>query len=95
MRVVVEPNKLAALGLKLTDVRAVLRERNRDAPAGQLDEGKRKFDVRVMGRYTSPEQIENEVVTVVNGAPVYIKDLATVELGYRATLDSARALGEW
>lgn len=89
MRVVVEPNKLAALGLKLTDIRAVLRERNRDAPAGQLDEGKRKFDVRVMGRYTSPEQIENEVVTVVNGAPVYIKDLATVELGYRATLDSA------
>lgn len=89
MRVVVDPDRLAALGLKLTDVRAVLRERNRDAPAGQLDEGKRKFDVRVMGRYTSPEQIEQEVVTVVNGSPVYVSDIATVELGYRSTLDSA------
>lgn len=89
MRVIVDPGKLAALGLRLTDVRAVLRERNRDAPAGQLNEGKRKFDVRVMGRYTTPEQIENEVVTVVNGAPVYIRDLATVQLAYRATLDSA------
>ena len=89
MRVVVDPDRLAALGLKLTDVRAVLRERNRDAPAGQLDEGKRKFDVRVMGRYTSTEQIEQEVVTVVNGSPVYIGDIATVKLGYRSTLDSA------
>ena len=89
MRVVIDPDKLAALNLKLTDVRRVLRERNRDAPAGQLDEGKRKFDVRVMGRYTSPEQIENEVVTVVNGAPVYVGDIATVELGFRSTLDTA------
>lgn len=89
MRVIVDPGKLAALGLKLTDLRAVLRERNRDAPAGQLNEGKRKFDVRVMGRYTSPEQIENEVLTVVNGSPVYVRDVATVKLGFRATLDSA------
>lgn len=89
MRVIVDPAKLAVLGLKLADIREALRDQNRDAPAGQLNEGKRKFDVRVIGRYTSAQQIENEVVTVINGSPVYIGDVATVELGFRATLDSA------
>ena len=89
MRVIVDPAKLAVLGLKLNDIRRALRDQNRDAPAGQLDEGKRKFDVRVIGRYTSAEQIEKEVVTVINGAPVYIGDVATVELGFRSSLDSA------
>ena len=89
MRVIIDPAKLAVLGLKLSDIRDAIRERNRDAPAGQLDEGKRKFDVRVIGRYTSAEQITNEVIAVVNGSPVYVGDVATVELGYRASLDSA------
>ena len=89
MQIHIDADKLATLGMSLSDLRRVLRERNRDAPAGQMDEGKRKFDVRVMGRYTNPQDIESEVITVVNGSPVYLSDIASVKLGYRSTLDSA------
>ena len=89
MRVIVDPAKLAVLNLTLTDIRNTLRERNHDAPAGQLNEGKRRFDVRVMGRYTSPDQILAEVVTVIDGTTVTIGDLAEVRLMYRSERDSA------
>lgn len=89
MKVIVDPAKLAVLGLTLTDIRNTLRAGNRDAPAGQWNKGKRRFDVRVVGRYTDPEQIRREVITVIDGAPVYVEDVAEVELGFRSTLDSA------
>jgi hydrophobic/amphiphilic exporter-1 (mainly G- bacteria), HAE1 family len=89
MRVIVDPAKLAVLGVPLVELRNTLRDRNSDAPAGQLNEGKRKFDVRVMGRYTSPQQIEQEVIAVIDGAPVTIGDIAEVRLAYRSQLDSA------
>ncbi len=89
MRVTVDPSKLAVLNLTLTDVRDRLRTRNHDIPAGQLNEGKRRFDVRVMGRYTDPEQVKREVLTVVNGTQVTVGDVADVELTLRSQMDSA------
>jgi len=89
MRVTVDPAKLAVLNLTLTDVRDTLRNRNHDLPAGQLDEGKRRFDVRVMGRYANPEQIRREVLTVVNGIQVTVGDVAEVALQLRSQQDSA------
>lgn len=89
MRVTVDPSRLAVLNLTLTDVRNTLRARNQDAPAGQLNEGKRRFDVRVMGRYTDPEQIRQEVLTVINDTPVTIGDVAEVELKRRMQRDSS------
>ena len=89
MRVVVDPSKLAMLNLTLSDVRNTLRARNHDAPAGQMNEGKRRFDVRVMGRYTDPQQIEKEVLAVVNDTPVTIGDVATVGLARQSARDTA------
>ena len=89
MRVVVDPAMLAVLNLTLTDIRDTLREHNHDAPAGQMNSGKRRYDVRVIGRYTSPQQIKQEVITVVNGMPVTIGDVANVELAFRSERDSA------
>lgn len=89
MRVTVDPSRLAVLNLTLTDVRNTLRARNQDAPAGQLNEGKRRFDVRVMGRYEDPEQIRAEVLTVINDTPVTVGDVAEVELKRRMQRDSS------
>ncbi len=89
MRVTVDPSRLAVLRLTLSDVRDVLRARNHDLPAGQMNEGKRRFDVRILGRYTSPEQVEQEVLTVVDGTPVTIGDVARVTLVRRSARDTA------
>ena len=54
----VDPQRLAARGLTIQDVRAALRGRNRDTSAGDFWEGKRRYVVRTMGRYRSPEDLE-------------------------------------
>ena len=89
MRVIVDPVKLASRGLTIADIRRALRQQNHDTPAGGLDDGKRRFDVRTLGRYTSPQQIADEVVATTDGAPIYVGDVAEVQLGHRTDLDSA------
>ena len=45
---------------------------------GSLDIGRGKYLVRIPGEYTNAKEIEDIVVTVKNGIPVYLRDVARV-----------------
>lgn len=83
MHVIVDPAKLAARRVTLGEMAAALDRENRNFSAGDFDEGKRKYVVRTIGEYTSPEEIERVVITERNGVPVYVRDVARVELDYQ------------
>jgi multidrug efflux pump subunit AcrB len=83
VQVVVDPQKLAARQLTIQNVREALRGQNQDTSAGDLWEGKRRYVVRTLGQFRSAEQVENQLLSVVNGAPVYVRDVATVQLSFR------------
>jgi HAE1 family hydrophobic/amphiphilic exporter-1 len=83
LQVVVDPEKLAARRLTFTDVRNVLRSQNEDTSAGDFWEGKRRWVVRAMGQFRTPEQVENQLLAIRDGAPVFVKDVAFVRLGYK------------
>ena len=83
MQVVVDPFQLAGRQLTIPDVRQKLRNENQDTPGGDLQEGENHFVVRTMGRYTSPEQVANQILGVHNGVPVYVRDVAEVGLGFK------------
>ena len=51
LQVIVDPKKLAARGLTISDVRQTLIENNRDTSAGDFWEGKRKYVVRTLSEY--------------------------------------------
>ncbi len=78
----VDPEKLAAWGITISDVRNAIRAQNIDATAGDFWEGKRRYVVRAVGQYRRPEDVANTVITYRNGTPVYVRDVATVGLGY-------------
>lgn len=78
----VDPDKLAAWGITISDVRNAIRAQNIDATAGDFWEGKRQYVVRAVGQYRRPEDVANTVITYRNGTPVYVRDVATVGLGY-------------
>jgi multidrug efflux pump subunit AcrB len=63
VQIIVDPAKLALRGLSLTDVRSAIRERNRDVSAGDINEGKRRFLLRTIGRFDSVEQFENLIIS--------------------------------
>ncbi|MCA9116403.1 MAG: efflux RND transporter permease subunit [Planctomycetaceae bacterium] len=94
MQVIVDPQKLAARNLTITDVRAVLRSQNKDTSAGDFWEGKRRWVTRTLGQFRSPEQVEQQLLAVRDGAPVYVRDVAQVELGYKKPDGLVRRFGE-
>ncbi len=83
MHVVVDPAALAAYQVTFTELAAALDRENRNFSGGDFAEGKRRYVVRTMGEYDSPDAIESVVVAVRNGVPLYVRDVARVELGYR------------
>ncbi|MGH8459331.1 MAG: efflux RND transporter permease subunit, partial [Nevskiales bacterium] len=83
MQVVVDPAKLAARQVTVSEMSTALDRENRNISAGDFDEGKRRYVVRTIGDYTSAEDIENVIVTRRNGLPVYVRDVAAVRLGYK------------
>ena len=83
MQVIVDPARLAARRVTLNQLGAALERENRDYSGGDFDEGKRRYIVRTVGEYQSPEDIDNIVIAVRNGVPVYLRDVAHSQLGYR------------
>jgi len=83
MHVILDPAKLAVRQITPNQLAAALERENRNYSGGDFDEGKRRYVVRTVGEYGSPEEIEDVVVAVRNGAPVYVRDVARARLGYR------------
>lgn len=88
MRVWLQPDKLAKLGLTASDVSKALAEQNVQAAAGQIgappaEQGVEfQFSVNVKGRLVQPEEFGNIVVTTLSdGTVVRLHDVARTELG--------------
>ncbi|MCO8121085.1 efflux RND transporter permease subunit [Stieleria sp. TO1_6] len=94
VQVVVDPQRLASRQLTLTTVRQALRGQNADTSAGDFWEGKRRMVVRTLGQFRSTEQVENQLLDVQNGAPIFIRDVAEVRLGYKKADGLVRRFGE-
>jgi HAE1 family hydrophobic/amphiphilic exporter-1 len=94
LQVVVDSEQLAARQLTIADVRRVLRGQNEDTSAGDFWEGKRRWVVRTLGQFRNIEEVENQLLAVRDGAPVYVRDVAEVKLGYKKPDGLVRRFGE-
>lgn len=81
LQVVLKPDALAFYRLTVQDVVSALRRENRNTSAGDFDEGKRRYVLRVLGEYRLPEQVASVVIKRVHGVPVTVGDVADVSLG--------------
>ena len=94
MQVIVDPDLLAKSGLTIDAVRNALRNQNADITGGDLWEGKRRIIVRTLGQFRTPEQVEAAILTRVEGRPIYVRDVAHVELGYKKPDGIVRRYGK-
>lgn len=87
MRVWLDPNKVAALGLSPTQIIAAIREQNQQAAAGSLGaqpSGDADFQllINVKGRLATVEEFADIVIKVGNNGELSrLKDVARIELG--------------
>jgi hydrophobe/amphiphile efflux-1 (HAE1) family protein len=88
MRVWLKPDKMASLGVSVTDINNAITSQNTQTPAGNIgvepmDSPQMiKFTLRTKGRLKSVEEFENIIVkSNPNGSNVKLKDVARLELG--------------
>jgi len=76
-----EPQNLAARGLALKDLQAVLEANNRNDGAGRLNSGEEALLVRAEGAIRTVDDVRNMVLRSAHGQVTRIGDVAQVSLG--------------
>jgi len=94
MHVLFNPAQLAARRVTLNEMADALERENRNYSGGDFDEGKRRYVVRTVGDYRSAEDIDTLVVATRNGQPIYLKDVARAELGFRKPVAQVFEFGQ-
>jgi len=80
-QVLLDPAKIAAVGLSVPQVEASLAANNGNAGGGFYSQGGQFYYVRGLGRLQTLEDIGNVVLAVHNGTPVLVKDVGKITLG--------------
>ncbi len=100
MRIWLNPDKLAALGLTVTEVAAALKEQNIQAPAGTIgampapNMQEKQATGKMNGRLVTPEEFGNIILRVASdGSFVRLKDVARVATGAKTHNIIAKANG--
>ena len=81
MRVWVDNGQLNAQNITIADVAAAIGRENVDIPSGRLESTDAEFTVRSLGELSSAEEYESLIIKNVDGKPVYLRDVARVEVG--------------
>ncbi len=88
-QVLLDPNKLFSYGVSVQDMSDALSNNNANSGGGFYSQGGQFFYIRGLGLVRNTDDIGNIVVTQKNGTPVYVHDLAKVQIG------SAPRLGQF
>ncbi|ASW00588.1 efflux RND transporter permease subunit [Paraburkholderia aromaticivorans] len=78
IRVEADPQKLAAYGLNLDDLRTLLANVNVSQPKGNFDGPELDYTINANDQIVDPQDYLDSVIAYQNGAPVYLRDVARV-----------------
>ena len=82
MHVIVDPAKLAAHGLSIPDMIAVLQSENVNISAGNMSLGRREYRIRSVGEFKTPEQIEAVVIRSTGQERTTVGDVGRAAYGF-------------
>ncbi len=80
-QVEIDPNKLSAYDVSVDQIISAIRDSNNDVGGRVVEFASTEYFVRGRGYIKSVEDIEDIAVKTSNGTPVYIKDVADVQIG--------------
>src|SRR3989440_531066 len=87
MRLWLDPQKMASYGLNAQDVISAVQAQNVQVAAGQIGQPPTntgqvsQYIITTLGRLENTDQFANIVLKSINGSLVYLKDVASIELG--------------
>src|SRR4029077_16540063 len=81
VRVKADPSKMAVRNITLEDLTNAVKNGTAYTGAGQFDGPHRSFLLQPQGQLMTADEYNNLIVGNTNGAPVYMKDVATAKQG--------------
>jgi HAE1 family hydrophobic/amphiphilic exporter-1 len=90
----VDQQKLSQLGISIGQISERIRAENVNLSGGRLEEGNQRFLVRTINEYQDVDAFRNAIVAYVADRPVYLRDVATVEQGYKDREAITRVKGQ-
>ncbi|MCB1587302.1 MAG: efflux RND transporter permease subunit, partial [Xanthomonadales bacterium] len=83
VQVQLDQQRLGQLGLTVGTVIDRLAQENVNLSGGRVDEGSQRFLVRTLNQFVNLDEMREMVVAVIAGRSVRLKDIATVEAGFK------------
>ncbi|MGC8852984.1 MAG: efflux RND transporter permease subunit, partial [Hydrogenobacter sp.] len=78
IRVILDPARMSAYGISPLHIAQIIKTANAQEVSGNILQAGKVYKIRTGEFLRSKEDVENLLVSVVNGKPVYLKDVATV-----------------
>jgi len=83
IQVNIDQGRLAYLNIPIETITQILGAENINLSGGRLEEGTQQYLVRTLNEFKTIDQIRNTVITVIEGNAVYLKDVASIQQGYK------------
>ncbi|MEM9663473.1 MAG: efflux RND transporter permease subunit [Bacteroidota bacterium] len=84
VQVLVDQEQMSQHGLSMSQLVQVLGAENINQSGGRLEEGTQQYLVRTLNEFGTVAEIGNVIVSAQMGqAPIYVRDVALVQLGYK------------
>lgn len=83
IQVQLKRDRLASSQLSAADVQRALQRENVTLPGGDMREGLNDIYIRTRGEFQSVDEIASTIITVVDGKPIRVGDVAEVVDGYQ------------
>jgi multidrug efflux pump len=74
----VDQYRMASSRITFSDIENAIKRENNDISGGQIEIGNMNRTVRVRGQFSNAFDLNNIIVKGVSGAPIYLKDIATI-----------------
>lgn len=80
MKLMLEPMKMAAMGVTPTDIRDALQIQNVELPSGRIDGEEVELTIRTFGRLTTEEEFDQLIIREQDGKIIRLRDVGRAEL---------------
>lgn len=93
IRLEINEDRVAAYGLTIPELLRLIPSENVNVSAGGLETPGTKFNIRVPAEFAKPEEVNHLLLTVRDGKPIYLTDVATISDTFKDRSSYARVNG--
>ncbi len=93
IRLEFNPDRIAEYNLTIAEILALIPSENVNISAGGLETTGTKFNVRIPAEFVTPEEVDHLLLTVRDGKPIYLSDVAKVRYTFKDRTSFSRLDG--